>query len=337
VDNLIRIVQVGLGPIGCSILLELHRRDDYLIVGGIDQDPQKIGKDVGEVVGNNAAMDLPVEPQSDSILNQMTPDVAVLATSWSLAKVRPIILDLVHKKVNVISTCEELVFPWTSHAEIAKELDAAARSNEVSILSTGVNPGFVMDYLVAVTSGLTREVKNIEVERFLDAGTRRAPFQRKVGAGLSPEEFQAAASAGDLRHVGLRESVEFIARSLHWRLAEVEETLEGVVATEPMPSYSGEVSAGKMIGVEQTATGFDDERKKIALHFKASLGEVEPRDRIIIDGTPRIDLKIEGGVHGDLATCNVVVNSIRPLLDARPGLLTMLDIRAPAFQEPTAR
>lgn len=336
-DNRIRVVQIGLGPIGCSILLELHRRDDYLIVGGIDRDPEKVGKDVGKVAGTGAAMDLAVQSQGDSILRKMMPDVAVLATSSSLERVRPTILDLVRNKINVISTCEELVFPWASQADLAKELDEVARRNEVSILSTGVNPGFIMDYLVAVISGLTREAKTVEVDRVLDASVRRAAFQRKVGAGLSQEEFQKAVAAGDLRHVGLRESVELIAQSLQWHLTKVEESLEGVVAEEVMPSHSGEVAVGKMIGVEQVATGYEDLEKKIVLRFKASLGEAEPRDRIIIEGTPRINLTIEGGVHGDLATCNVVVNSIRPLVEARPGLLTMLDIRAPAWQAPRVR
>jgi len=50
-----------------------------------------------------------------------------------------------------------------------------------------------------------------------------------------------------------------------------------------------------------------------------------------IDGSPRISQKISGGIHGDVATASIVVNSIPRVLNATPGLHTMRSLALPSF------
>ena len=326
----IKVVTFGLGPVGCAIACEVGRRKGCRIVGAIDNDPEKVGRDLGEVAGFGSKLGLSVRADSEAALREADADLVVLATTSSLEKIRPQLLEILATGANVVTTCEELSYPWSAQPDLSAELDEAARRAGSSILSTGVNPGFMMDYLPSMVSGLCRDVETIRVERYMDAGIRREVFQQKVGAGLSVEGFAKAAESGVVGHVGLRESIHMIAHSVGWTLSNLEIELEPVIAREAIDATSTHIEKGAVAGVDQIARGFVEGRERIVLKFVAAVGEEAPRDRVLIEGTPRIDLKIDGGVHGDLATCNVVVNSIPKVVRAAPGLRTMLDVSAAA-------
>lgn len=320
-----RVVFYGLGPVGGAIAREVLRRNQLSVVGAVDRDPAKAGRDLGALL-DLAELDVVVRSDSTALLDETRPDLVLLSTASSLERIRPQVLEILAAGAAIVTTCEELSYPWSAHPEIAAEIDRAARDAGVAVLSTGVNPGFLMDYLPATVSGLCREVERIEVERTMDAAPRRRAFRDKIGAGASVEEFERRVAEGSLRHVGLTESVQMIARAVGWRLARVEESIEPVVAAQPIETDSGSVERGRVAGVLQVARGVVGGKERITLTFRAAVGQPAPRDRLLIEGTPRIDLRIEGGVHGDLATCNVVVNAIPSVLAAPPGLKTMLDL-----------
>jgi 4-hydroxy-tetrahydrodipicolinate reductase len=228
--------------------------------------------------------------------------------------------------VSVVSSCEELAFPWLQHAELAAELDAAARSGGARLLGTGVNPGFVMDALPAFVSGVCASVRALAVWRIQDASTRRVPFQQKIGAGLSLSEFRARAAAKRLRHVGLGESLHFLARALAIPIERWEEELEPVVAERELACTLGPIPAGHAAGVRQVARGYVGNDVRITLEFQAAIGQAAPHDRVRIDGEPPLDVVVKGGIHGDVATTGILCNAIEPLLAAAPGLHTMATI-----------
>lgn len=322
-----RVVHYGLGPVGCAIAREVLRRGDCEVVGAADRDPAKAGRGFLEVVGAEppapeSAAGVQVEADAAALLARAAADVVVLTTTSSLEAILPQVLECVGHGAAVVTTCEELSFPWATRPEPARAIDEAARRAGVAVLSTGVNPGFLMDYLPAAASGVCRGVRRVAVERIQDAAPRRKPFQDKIGAGLAPDEFRERVARGSLRHVGLPESVYAIAAALGWDLERVEETIEPVFPSGAAADGNGARAAG----VEQIARGWAGGEERITLTFRAAVGEPEPRDRLTIDATPPIDLTIAGGVHGDLATCNVVVNAIPVVLGARPGLRTMLDV-----------
>ncbi len=224
----------------------------------------------------------------------------------------------------MVSTCEELSWPWLRHPVAAATLHELALKHDARLLGTGVNPGFLMDLLPVVATTLCQRVQALRIERIQDASTRRIPFQQKIGAGLSPEAFEERVANGVLRHVGLGESLHAVAHYLGIKLERWEESLEPVLATRTTACELGEIPAGHAAGVHQEARGFDAAgNMPIELIFHAAIGTEQPRDAVHIDGDPSFKIEIPGGVHGDTATSAVVLNSIRPLLAAERGLHTM--------------
>lgn len=321
----ISVVQYGLGPIGNRITAHMMQKKHLRIAGAVDTAPEKQGRDIGELA-DCSALGVSVTDTSEKLLADTSADIAMVTTVSDLASVTPLILELVSYGVNVVSTCEELSYPWKTDPERAGQIDAEARSNGVSVLSTGVNPGFLMDFLPLVLTGVCRSVTNITVERIQDAQYRRIPFQKKIGAGLSADEFKQMADRGVIRHVGLTESMHMAAAALGWDLDRTEDTVQPVVASEKTETENMTVDQGDVRGVEQTGKGWVKGQEVLTLVFRAAVGEPCPRDRISIEGTPCIDSVIDGGVNGDTATCAIAVNAISALVQAPPGLRTMADM-----------
>ena len=330
-EKKIRVVQYGLGPIGCKITQYLNERGHFEIVGAIDSDPKKIGIDLGHLAELNAPLGLNVTDNPRDLLEGLDADVVILTTTSSLEKIRPQVMEIISCGKNVVSTCEELMYPWVTNPEVAREIDGAAKEHKVSVLSTGVNPGFLMDFLPLVMTSICREVKRVTVERIQDAQFRRLPFQEKIGAGLSVQEFESRVREGSLRHVGLTESMHLMATRLGWILERTEDFVEPVLADKPVITKNRTIEPGKALGVNQTGRAYVDSKEVITLVFRASIGESDPRDRIVIQGNPDIDMAISKGVNGDTATCAIIVNAIPVVIQAQPGLRTMADIAPISF------
>ncbi len=321
----IKVVQMGLGPIGNKATLYLAERENLQIVGAVDADPAKVGKDVGVLAGL-APLGVAVKPDIAQALAGQSADVVLLTTSSALTRIADQLKQVLPFGVHVVSSCEELSYPWQTNPAVAGEIDELAKKHGVSVLATGVNPGFLMDFLPIAMTGVCKSVRQVTVERIQDATFRRIPFQKKIGAGLTQAEFQAKVEQGVLRHVGLTESVQMIASRLGWRLDSTSDEIAPVVAEKDVPLGDGVIEAGKVLGVRQIGRGIVNGREAITLFFRAAIGEPESRDRIVIDGEPSIDTCIKGGVNGDVATCAILVNAIPAVMKARPGLRTMADI-----------
>lgn len=325
----VRAVQYGVGPIGAELVKYCLKKRGIEFVGAADIDPNKIGKDLGEAAGVEK-IGVPITNDSKKLLTKTKPDIVLHSTGSYLEAVKSQLLEIMKSGADIVSTCEELSYPFLKSPAIAKELDRAARRNKVTLLGTGVNPGFVMDTLVLTSTGVCQEVKSIKVRRIQDASYRRLPFQKKIGAGLTPDEFRAKVAEGTIKHVGFPESIAMIASGLGWKLDKIEERIEPKLAEKSVASQYLKVEAGQVAGVDQTASGIVNGEDAIALNLQAYLGCPDPRESIIIDGRPPIDLTIKGGVHGDLATAAVVVNSIPRVLTSDPGLKTMKDLPVPS-------
>jgi len=322
-----RIVHIGFGPMGCRTLACALERPENKLVAAVDTDPAKIGKDAGLLLGR-APLGVKVTPELPAAARRAR--VALVTTTSSLEAALPTLLACAKAGLAVVTTCEELSFPWRTQPALARRLDRAFRAAGVACLGTGVNPGFLMDYLPAVLTSVCRRVEKITVRRIQDASPRRIPFQQKIGVGLTPAAFRKKARDGSLRHVGLQESVDFIAAALGWRLDTVRETLKPVIAEAPTAAGYQPVLAGQARGVEQIARGMVGGRERIRLHFRAAVAEPDPEDAVEITGDPAIVSRIPGGVHGDTATAAIAANAIPAVLRAAPGLRTMLDTPVPA-------
>jgi 4-hydroxy-tetrahydrodipicolinate reductase len=327
----IRVMLMGLGPIGAAVARQVADRKGLKIVGAIDIDPAKVGRDVGDVVGLGRAVGVKVNADAADILRKAKPQVAVLCTSSSLRQVLPQFEGVLKARVPIVSTTEELAYPWFSNRALARKLDALARKARTAVVGTGVNPGFAMDALPITLTGICERVDAVRVDRIQDARIRRLPFQKKIGAGMTREEFADKVREGTVRHVGLTESIAMIADALGWKLDRVTDEIAPKVAEQPVESEFLKVAPGRVCGLIQDGIGYRDGRPAIVLHMEAYLGAPETFDSVTIEGSPRIEVKAKGGFHGDIATASITVNTIPKVLEAAPGLHTMRTLPIPSF------
>jgi len=304
----IKVLHIGLGPIGAGVVRQVAARKGFSIVGAVDIDPAKSGQDLGDVCTVGRKLRVKVTDDIVKTIKAVKPDVAVLCTSSSLKKVVPEFETVLKLKVPIVSTTEELAFPVRSNAAAAKKIGDMAKRSRVAVLGTGVNPGFCMDTLPIVLTGVCERVEAIEVDRVQDARIRRLPFQQKIGAGLTREQFMEKVKNGSVRHVGLAESISMIGAVQF-------------ITVEP----------GQVCGIIQDGVGYVNGKPIIKLHLEAYLGAPESFEAIRVKGNPPLSMKLAGGIHGDVATASIVVNSIPKILRAAPGVRTMKDMMLPSY------
>ena len=329
---MIRVVHYGLGPIGVGVARLVAKRNDMQIVGAIDIDPKKVGQDFGDLLGDSMKLGVSVSADPSSVLDRSRTDIVVLTTSSALKKIMGQIKQIAASGLPIISTCEELAYPLAHNADLVAELDALAKQHGVAVYATGVNPGFTMDALPLMLSAPCADVRKIRIVRMQDASVRRLPFQQKIGAGISREEFQKRVEDGSVRHVGLRESIQMIADSFGWKLSDYREAIEPVMATRDITTPFLAVKAGSVAGVNQAGRGFVDGEERITLELIAYVGAPESHDTVHLEGTPNITSTVAGGIHGDIATAAIVVNSIRRVVAAQPGLVTPNNLPLPHWR-----
>ncbi len=315
----ITVAQYGIGPIGAEIARLLLMKPWVKLVGAIDIDPKKAGRDLGEIIGINQKTGVIVTREL-----QAKTDVVCHSTGSRLRDVASQLKDLLKRGSHVVSTCEELSFPLDK--EIREDLQQAARSANVTLLGTGVNPGFVMDKLPLTITSVCQKVDRVEIIRIQNASTRREPLQRKVGAGMTAEEFRSAVASGKIKHMGLKESLMMVGNGLGVDFESVtEEKIEPIIAKKEVVTQYLKVAPGQVAGVHQTIEGRGKIRVSLELRMYVGAEDLAA-DRVIVHGVPNVEMEIKGGVHGDRATAAMVVNAIPRVVSARPGLLTMDDI-----------
>ncbi len=323
----IRVVLVGMGPLGRKTIQFMKERGNKKVqlVGAIDTDPELIGKRVSDVCGLEKKSPMKIVGSLKDLPETAKPEVALLTTVSDMPRITKQIEEYAGKGLHVVSTCEELSFPWKAAPRWANRIDKYAKKKKVAVLGTGINPGFLMDFLPTTMTALSQNVEKVKVSRVQDAKYRRVPFQKKIGAGLTLKEFEAKRKTGTLRHVGLTESVHMIADRMGWKLEKTVDELSPVVAKKDIRTRSMRIKRGMARGVQQIGRGFSDGEEKITLVFRAAIGEPNPEDKIEIFGEPKIVSSIKGGVNGDVGTCAIAINACKQVLRCQPGLQTMTD------------
>ena len=321
----IRVIQYGMGEIGGKIARLILEKDHLELVGAVDMDPQKAGQDAGLVIGLQEPLGFPVTRDLDGTLQRTPAEVVVHSTSSTFGLFEKQILEILDAEMDVVSTSEELSFPWIRHHENAKELDAYARRAGKTVLGTGVNPGFLMDTLPLLMTGICEHVDQVDITRRINASKRRGSFQMKIGSGMSVEAFYAKMAAGEMGHVGLPESIGMVFDTLGMQLIQYTDEVEPIQAQGWINSGMVNVQPGQVCGLKQIAQGFNENGLFLRLTFIAALNLDEEGDTIRITGSPDIIVELKG-TNGDIATRAIAVNAIQRVKDARPGLLTMRDI-----------
>jgi len=325
VSDKIRVIQYGLGPIGSAVARHVMERTGLELVGGVDIDPVKVGKDVGEAVGRGRPLGFVVVEKLAQVLERTEADVVLHTTNSYFDLFKGQIVEILEAGLNIVSTAEELSFPWLAYPEQAAGIDAAAKKAGVTVLGTGVNPGFLMDCLPLSLTAICQRVDRIDVTRVINASTRRGPFQKKIGSGMTIEAFNTEMAAGRMGHVGLPESVGMVFHTLGKKLVRYESSVEPVVAEHPIRTDAIEVKPGLVRGLKQVARGYTEDGEFMTLAFIAALDQENDGDTIKITGKPNLKVELKG-TNGDIATVAIAVNAIRRVREAAPGLVTMRDL-----------
>jgi len=324
----LRIVQVGLGPIGRSTVSLLARKSWATVVGAIDTAPAYQERSLTEVC--SLREDLPDNPRIYGTYAELAAhaqaDAAVLATGSraadALAAARPMLED----GLAVVSSCEELLFPAHRAPGLTAEADTLCRESGGRILGTGVNPGFVLDLLPLVLSGICADIQAVRGTRVVDAATRREPLQRKVGSGLEPDEYRQMWANGAAGHAGFQESLMLVAHALDWDVGPLTETLEPVIAEAPVHTAYFDVEPGQVRGLHQHVRAATAQGCVIELDLTMALGEPNPHDTLQLEANPPVNLRIDGGIAGDIATAAALVNALPALHAARPGVRLLTEL-----------
>lgn len=327
----VRIVQFGLGPIGLAALQLAATKPWARIVGAVDIDPAKIGRDLGELSGVAAWRGIQVVPTWDDLPARARPEVVLHTTVSRFAEAFAQLEPLARRGLHVVSTCEEMIFPALRAPALARRLDSLCRRHGARMVAAGVNPGFVMDVLPLCLTGVCRSVQSIMVERVVNASTRREPLQRKIGSGLPPAEFERRFRAGRAGHAGLKESLALIAHAMRWDIGRISETCRAVVAERPIRTQFLEVAPGQTYGLHQCAKARTRAGQRLVLELQMYLDAPEPRDRVRLEGDPPLEVTVTGGVAGDAATVAALVNTVPRLWRAPAGLLLPTDLPVPTL------
>ncbi|UCH01425.1 MAG: hypothetical protein JSV20_05990 [Candidatus Bathyarchaeota archaeon] len=324
----INIISYGLGSIGCQIAKFILEKEGLKIVGAIDVAKEKIGKNLSSVLELEKQLEISVSGNAEALFSNIGADLVIHATSSRLEEVYHQILGCLKAGLNVISTCEELSFPYSKHPSIASELDRQAKAKGVTILGTGINPGFLMDTLPIMLTSPCKEVKNIKVRRVMFSGNRRDSYQRKIGTSLSQDVFRKMINDEKITgHVGLFESISMIAAALRWKLSNIEVLPpEPIISENEVKTTCMTIKPGQVAGLKSVAYGLKGKEKVITLEFISHANVKRPYDEISIRGVPNIRQKIIGGIHGDIGTIAMAVNAIPKIMNAKPGLVTMIDL-----------
>jgi 4-hydroxy-tetrahydrodipicolinate reductase len=329
----IRILHYGLGAIGQNIARLVQKTSHLESAFAVDKNPDLIGQNLFEIL--TGAQTLPKRLKSVRVqgaLQKNRAHVAIHSTSSWVKTIEPELRALIQSGYNVISTAEELVFPIGKNRDIVKKLDRLAKKKKVRVIGVGINPGFVLDLLPIVLSYASTEVESICAERFVDLRFRRIQLQKKVGVGMTRDEFLKNSKSLSFGHQGMLESLAMLAQGAGIPLTQMKKDIEPVFAENDLQTETLRVKAGQVAGLGQTARGFYRGKEKLRLVVRMVVGneavknKTQNLDRITIQGNPSIHLEIPGGIAGEAGTASMVINATSRLLKNPPGFHTLLDL-----------
>nr|WP_312577050.1 2,4-diaminopentanoate dehydrogenase [Sedimentibacter sp.] len=330
----VKVIIWGLGAMGSGMAKMLLNKKGVDIVGAIDIG-QKLGKSLYDIIGvDRENRQEIIVGTPDEVITEKAADVCLCVTDSFTRKAYDKFKFVMEKKINVISSAEEMSYPSAQEPELAKKLDEIAKENGVSILGTGINPGLIMDLLVVIMTGCCESIDSITARRINSLSPFGPTVMEEQGVGITVEEFNKGVENNSMSgHVGFPESINMIADAIGWKVDKIEQSMSPIVTDVDRKSPYGFAKAGNVAGVEMKGFGYVDGIKKIEMDHPQ---QIEPEqvgittgDYVIIKGTPNINMVNSPEVPGGIGTIAMCVNMIPQIINAKPGLQTMLTLPVP--------
>jgi len=340
--DLIRLLILGTGQMGSGIARLVLEKQGLQLVGAYGRRAERAGMDLGRAIGLERDLGIPVSGELSEVIEQTQPDVAIQATCSRLEDAWEEITMLVKQGVNVISIAEEMAYPAAKSSALAEELHQLAIEHDVSVLGTGINPGFVLDLLVITLTGVCSEVQSIKASRVNDLSPYGPTVLASQGVGLTPEAFEQGLKDGTVvGHIGFVQSIHMIAAALGWEIDHIEQMRESIVSQTSRETPFINIEPGQVAGCLHTASAYRQGKPVITLihpqQINPHLDGLETGDSIEITGTPNVQLAGSPEIPGGQGTAALAVNTIPRLLNAAAGLYSMVDLPVPAAMMGDAR
>jgi 4-hydroxy-tetrahydrodipicolinate reductase len=305
------------------------------VVAAVDGRPDFAGRDLGDVLGLGRRLGVAVSDDPGAVLDRAAVDVAMLATTSWVADQMDDLRRVLSAGINCVSIAEEMAHAEAQNPELARELDALARANGVSVLGTGVNPGFVLDSLVIMLTGGCHVVQRIEASRVNDLSAYGPTVMATQGVGTTPEEFRAGLADGSIvGHVGFPESIHMISEAIGLGVDRLEETREPIISRVRRETPHVTIEPGKVAGCAHTGIGYRGETEVVRLlhpqQVHPHLEGQDTGDYIHVHGVPEVHVEIKPEIAGGQSTIAIAVNMIPHVVAASPGLKRMIDLPVPA-------
>lgn len=331
----IRVLQWGLGAMGSGMARLMLEKSGLQLVAAVDAWAELSGKDLGEVLGLDRRLGVLVTNQPETVLDRTQVDLVCLATtSWTAAQM-PDLRKIIQAGINVVTIAEEMADPAAQSPELAAEIDALAKEHRVSVLGTGVNPGFVLDLLVVTLTGGCHTVERIEASRVNDLSPYGPTVMKSQGVGTTPEAFRAGVAEGSIvGHVGFPESIHMISEAIGLGVDRIVESREPIISTVYRETPHVRVEPGMVAGCAHIGVGYRGEKEVIRLihpqQIHPQLENQSTGDYIHIYGLPEVHMTVQPEIAGGKATMGIAVNMIPHVVAATPGLKRMIDLPVPA-------
>jgi len=329
----VRVIIWGLGAMGSGMARMLIAKQGIEIVGAIDTHPEKANQPLSAVLGV-AAPYVVVASEPKAVITTGAADIVLVCTGSFTREVYPQ-LELVAKaRMNCITIAEEMAYPKAQEPALAQSLHAMFAEAGVTLLGTGINPGFVLDSLIIALSGVCTHVESIKAVRVNDLSPFGPTVMRTQGVGTTPEEFHSGIAAGNIvGHVGFPESMSLIAAALGMHLDRIEQVKEPIISNTHRETPHVKVRPGMVAGCKHVAYGYSGEKLVLTLEhpqqIRPEAESVLTGDYIYITGTPAINMAITPEIPGGIGTIAMTVNMIPAVINAAPGLVTMADLPIP--------
>lgn len=331
----IKILIWGFGAMGRGMAEMLLTKTGVEVVGICDINPQVVGKNFLEVLNiNSNHKEVIINNNIDELLAESKADLVLLCTDSFTNKAYPKIKKIASKGINVISTAEEMAYPYVNEPELSKEMDKLAKEHNVTILGTGINPGFIMDLLVVALTGTMSDVKTIEAKRVNSLSPFGKTVMEEQGVGITPKEYEERLKNNELAgHVGFKESIYMIGDALGFKIDDFKQQMSPIITDIDRKSKYGEAKKGNLAGIDMRGQGFINNKPVINMihpqQIEPEMAGINTGDYITIKGNPNINMSINPEISGGIGTIAMCVNMIPHVINSKPGLKTMIDLPVP--------
>ncbi len=329
------VLQWGFGAMGSGMTRLMLKKNSVEVVGAIDSYSEYHGKDIGDILetGNTKSFVYRSFEEAKEKISER-PDVVLLATDSFTKNVYDDICKILDEKINVITIAEEMAFPHAAEPELADKINRKAEENGVTVLGTGINPGFVLDALVIMMTGVSHDIEYIEASRINDLSPFGPTVMKTQGVGTTPDEFRKGIESGDIvGHIGFPESIHMIAKALNIELDEVRQEREPIISNVYRETKYVKVEKGMVAGCRHIGYGIRDGKTVIKMihpqQVLPELEEIDTGDYITIKGNPPINLSVKPEIPGGIGTMGMAVNMLHIVNNAEAGLKTMADLPLP--------